>query len=336
MIFTKIVIEMKDIYTRLKTLGISRAFARKFILPDWWEDSMESVPANRSLAEIILSRQLGLDLATLRDPEGKLHLRPELSVRFKKREGVEEGQLDVAQALASRLATLAALCVDKPFRQSHLTARHIRQMILEKGSPWVGMDALLDFCWDLGIPVIQLCQVPIGSKKMDGMACWQEGHPVIVIPCQRQYMGWHAFILAHELGHVMCGHISPDSGYVLDDKVDRSQQQLQEIEANAFATELLMGHRDMMVAPASSYLTGVELARTAQSLGEKMQMDPGVIILNYSWNQKFFPVAMTALKELSQQSDAASRYQARYDHLDLEMLPEDSQRVFESLTASRI
>jgi hypothetical protein len=324
---------MIDIYSRLKALGIPRVFVTDRILPDWWEDKLASVPANRSFAEIVLSRQLGLDLETIRDPKGVLQLRSELLVRFKKRATVKDGELDVAQALGSRLATLGALCIDKPFQPSVLTAKQIRQRILDKGSLWVGLDEILDFCWDCGIPVIQLCPLKGIGKKMDGMACWQEGHPVIIIPCQRKYTGWHAFILAHELGHIMCRHIFPEGAYVLDEEVRADEQQIQdnENEANAFAMELLTGS-GKMTASSTSHLTGRDLAQQALLRSRERKIDPGVIILNYGWHNNRFPVAMAALNELPQQSDAASRYSARYRHLDLEMLPDDSQRVFESLT----
>ncbi len=48
---------MKDIYDRLSKLVVTRAFVKKYVLPDWWSDALAEVPANRAQAEMILSRQ---------------------------------------------------------------------------------------------------------------------------------------------------------------------------------------------------------------------------------------------------------------------------------------
>ena len=66
---------MKDIYDRLSKVGITRAYVKKYILPDWWEDSLAEVPANRVQAEMILSRQLGIDLHALHDRKARLRPR---------------------------------------------------------------------------------------------------------------------------------------------------------------------------------------------------------------------------------------------------------------------
>lgn len=323
---------MRDIYTRLRSLGFSRTFLRECILPDWWEDRMASVPANRAIIESILSRQLGLDLPAVRDPQGSIVLQPILAARFKMRAGVDASQLDVAQVLAARLAAIAASCFDRPLMLKELSAGVIRSQILQGGSPWVGLEQLLDVCWQIGVPVVHLCHLPPGSKKMDGMVCWAKDRPVIVVACQRKSTAWQLFILAHELGHIACGHLLPDSPHILDDKVDTDVREQQEEEANDFAVTLLTGHKNMAFRPQSSLLTGLELAEDAKELGADLKIDPGVIALNYSWNQKCFPVATAALNLIEPDANAADLFRSRYDHLDLGALPQDSRRMFNCLT----
>lgn len=293
---------------------------------------MASAPANRAIVESILSRQLGLDLPAVRDPQGSIVLQPTLAARFKMRGGVDARQLDVAQVLAARLATIAALCFDRPLMLKELSAAVIRRRILQTGALWVGLEQLLDVCWQIGVPVVHLCQLPYGSKKMDGMVCWAEGRPVIVVACQHKSMAWQLFILAHELGHIICGHLLPDSPHILDDKVSTDVLEQQEQEANDFAVTMLMGHKNMAFRPQSSLLTGPELAEDAKELGADLQIDPGIIALNYSWHQRGFPVAMTALTLIEPDANAADLFKSKYDHLDLEALPQDSRRVFNCLT----
>ena len=331
-VFTNTPNQMQDIYTRLRSLGFSRPFLRDFILLDWWEDHMASVPANRAIVESILSRQLGLDLPALRDPQGSIVLQPKLAARFKMRSGVDANQLDVAQILAARLATIAASCFDKSLMLKELSAGEIRTHVLKGGVPWIGLEQLLDVCWQIGVPVVHLCRLPSGSKKMDGMLCWAEGRPVIVVSCQRKSPAWQLFILAHELGHIACGHLLPDSPHILDNKVDTDVREQQEKEANDFAVTLLTGHKHMAFRPQSSFLTAPELAEDAKELGTELKIDPGVIALNYSWNQNCFPVAMAALKLIERDTNAADVFRSKYDQLDLDALPQDSRRIYNCLT----
>jgi len=46
---------MRDIYSRLKPLGFDSGFVRELLLPDWWDDELASVPANRAIAEATIS-----------------------------------------------------------------------------------------------------------------------------------------------------------------------------------------------------------------------------------------------------------------------------------------
>ena len=325
---------MQDIYVRLRSLGFSRPFLRDCILPDWWEDSMASVPANRALIETILSRQLGLDMAGLSDPTKELTLKPELVARFKTRQGVTADRLNVAQTLVSRVATIAAACSSAPPPLENLSAIGIRQDILASGAPWIGLDHLLDFCWKIGIPVVHLCRKPTGGRWMDGAAVRCEGRPVIVIACQYKQPARQLFILAHELGHIVCGHLSSKDDNIWDEHVQSDVQEKQEREANDFAVELLAGNRNTKLAPRFSWLTAADLADSARSLGKELAIDPGVIALNYAWNQGFMQVGTAALNLLVPEADAASQFRAHYPLLDLDSLPEDSRRVFECLTAS--
>ena len=70
---------MEDLYNRLKHLGIAPEFVRRYVLAEWWEDSMAEVPANRALAEIAIARAFGLQIASLRDPS--IGLKPDMDRR---------------------------------------------------------------------------------------------------------------------------------------------------------------------------------------------------------------------------------------------------------------
>ena len=107
----------------------------------------------------------------------------------------------------------------------------------------------------------------------------------------------------------------------------------EEEEANAFAVELLTGNAETAFRPVSKWLKADALAASASDLGRRTCIDPGVIALNYSWNQGFFPVAMAALKILQPEANAQQQVRDHYVELDLERLAEDTQRFFNAVTS---
>ncbi len=322
---------MKDIYERLEPIGFNAAFVKSCILPEWWEDKLAEVPSNRQYAESVIARQFGIQAATLRDRNAKLRMRESTTLKLKRRHGASDDELKAAKILGERLAKIADNSLAIPPKLDGLTASSIRQRILDSGAKWVGFHELLDFCWDAGVPVVNLRRVPAGSKKPDGMAVWTETRPVVVIASGRKHPAWHIFIIAHELGHIVRGHLA--SGELsIDSKIDRDSRDKQEEEANNFAVELLTGDPDFALTPPRRWLSASELARAAQSLGEKFQIDPGFIALSYSQRQHFYQVAQAALKSLQPDANACDLYREPYSHLNSSKLTEDNRHVFESLT----
>ncbi len=335
MTLTNTTLKMNDLYKRLKEVGFSRSFLIKSILPEWWDDSMASVPSSRLIAETILSRQLGFEFSSLRDSNAPLKLSPGVEARFKNHNDVREDQIEVAHTLANRLAHIATMCFErKPLSIKDLSAISLRNGLLKEGHSNISLPALLKFCWDSGIPVLHLCRKPVGAKQMDGAALRIGGRPAIVIACQRKQLAWQLFILAHELGHILLGHLLPDDDNIWDSKVSFKNQESDEQAADSFAVELLTGNPYMKFSPLSSWLNAHELAESARSIGSELRIDPGIIALNYAWNQGFIQVGMAALNELEPDGDAGSLFKEQYSRLDLENLPEDTRRVFESLTTA--
>lgn len=323
---------MQDLYERLSGLGFTRKFLRDCVLPDWWEDSMAAVPSNRAHVEVLISRQLGLALSALRDPAAPLRLEAKAQARYKRRQNLADGEFDVAQALGSRLATIAGLACEGAYHPADLSAGALRAELLSS-RPWVGFEDLVQLCRRRGIPVVQLSRLPERAKRMDGMATWADSRPVIVIASRRKQPAWLLFILAHELGHIACGHVSPGSAAMVDSGVGPTAQSREEEEANGYAMELLTGNRDLALRPRLWRVTAAQLADSAVSLGKQLHIDPGVIALNYAWNQRFFQVGQAALRLLHPDGDGARVISSGYEHLCLDEIPDDTRRMFECLTA---
>jgi hypothetical protein len=321
---------MKDLYDRLAPLGFDENFLKAYVLPGWWQDHLAEIPSNRAYAEAIIARQLGIKPASLRDQNQRLRLRPSATLRCKRRGAVAD--VSVAQVLGARLALLADKCYVGNRRPLPGSASDIRAAILERGDAQaVGLTQLLRYCWDVGIPVIHLSQVPRGKKKVDGMAAQIDDRYVIVVASQKRHPAWHLFIVAHELGHLAHRHLRQGE-LSIDPKVDIRLADAEEQEASTFAVELLTGRPDTSFRPAGRWARAQELADGARQIGAKLRIDPGYIALSYAHSQNFWAVGQAALKELEPEGDASAPYREWYGPLETERLPEDSRYVFERLT----
>lgn len=325
---------MKTLYRRLSEVGLTRAFVRKTALPTWWDDEIAVNPAGYAQGLLLLSRHLGLELRSLQDDSVPLRLRDFGACKHKKRAEVTEGELALSRVMATRAAQLAAEAMPAPPCPLPTSAAEIRQQILDRGVPCVGLGELLDFCWSVGIPVLHLDHFPTNARRPDGFAAKVHGRPVVVLCRKAKYSAWLLFILAHELGHIALCHIS-DDGALLDDHVDEASQDDEEMQANTFAVELLTGRPDCRFVPSGPWPNARELAEDARQLGRQRMIDPGHIVLNYAhaMGNSFFAVGNAALKVLDPHADAVGLVRTKLaECLDWSRLPEDSSEFLMRVT----
>lgn len=332
---------MKTFYERLSEIGLPKKFVRDKGLPDWWDEEFEAHPGATIEAAAYVSRRFNLDIASLLKPEITPSFK-RTEAKFKQRQNTsEQEQLSVAQSIASRVAEMVAYACLPRF-QSPLSAELIHKEILEK-YPYVSLKGLLELCWNYGIPVIHFNQYPSSKNnhKFDGMVgCFYE-RPAIIISLNNRSPAWLLFILAHELGHIVKGHVNNIP--IVDKKIDLDDEDDEEIEANEFAVELLLGKPDMEYYTPRIF-TGEKLAEYALNISSRDSVDPGVVVLNYAWNKVsretdkerkniFWATAKKALKFIEGDSADAPSEINNYSqsHLDLEKLDEDSQDYLKSV-----
>jgi len=316
--------KMQNLYAHLTQAGLPKSYVINKVLPEWWSDEIAESPAGYLEAISYIAKHLGIPLSDLRDPDNSLTSQNAASARFKLREGVNADGVTWARALAIRAAEIAASGTEQPHEYSSpVDAKSVRNRILNGGDPWVSLSNLIDFCWNAGIPVIHLPDVP--GNKMDGMAVRADGRPVIVLSLNQKHEAWLLFILAHELGHILRGHLGEDEAWV-DEELDFGATETHEREANSFAVELITGDPDTE-ASARPYPKAHELAKTASQLGKKYQIDPGAIILNFAYHESgnVWALASAALNELESDPSAPSLVRAKVDsNLNWDLLPKES------------
>lgn len=314
---------MDDVYRKLASFGLPRAWVRKNILPTWWDD--EAAHSKAGLAEALLhiSRTAGLDLGSLRSNLESAHALT-VPVRFKRRSDLEERELDVSRTIASQLARTVVLAAPAPTSLPS-SAGHLRERLLENRS-WIDLGTMVEHCWSIGVPVLLTTNFPPRAKRPDALAVDVGGRKAIVLTTGRTSAPWLLFLVAHELGHLALGHVEANS-VLLDSEVSRDDTDAEEAAANAWAVALLSGDPDTRFHATAAWPNAAQLAQEAQRLAIPNQTDPGFIVLNYahSMGRAFFAVALAALKLIpgTARGDETIRRLAR-ERLDWSRLGEDA------------
>ena len=325
---------IKDLFDRLRKIGFDAEFLRSAVLPDWWDDEMAAVPANRAMAEMSIARHLGLTIAKLRDPSANLTMPAFSNLRLKRSKTTATDEALPAMLVARHAADLIAGFVHSvgPF-QGPMTAQEVRRAIL-KHNPSVNLKSLLRFAWRHGVPTIHLGLLPKPSKKIDGMALFCQARPVIVLASAKDSPPWLAFHLAHELAHILLSHVSQEQPAWADATIGLSEidNDDHESEADRFACELLTGDCNPSFAPTYG-LTGPKLANAAREYGRKHGISPGIVALFYGRTANRWGAAQLALKQLGK-THGGQRIisEALWEHLDKDDVPESSERFLTVLS----
>jgi hypothetical protein len=326
------IVEMKDLYNRLRRVGFDEAFVKRNLLPDWWDDSLASIASNRAMAEASISRMLGFPVGALRDHNQALTLPAISEFRLKRTKKTSPSDLAPAVLLAYQAArALLRVIPPAPFA-GELSAARLRATIL-RGRQFIDLSALVDCSWAAGVPVFFLPELPKPSKKFAGMAFFCDGRPAIVLASGYDSPAWVGYQLAHEMGHIHRCHVTSESPPLVDGGFDGVDDEAHEDEANRFACELLTGD-PVPDLKAVAGLTAPRLADKANYIARTRSIDPGVYALVYGKNAGRMPVAQNALKILGLDRGARTTIStALLRHLPGE-LPESTERFVSLLTAA--
>ena len=322
---------MKTLYDRLANVGLDSKFLLARVLPDWWDDQIAQNPSGYAQAITLLSRNLGIELKSLQSSTSQIVWKELGRAKFKRSERVTDEQLLWASRLSIRAAHLACAAYGTGVIQIPQSASEIRQRILGKGASAVTLDALLDYCWDSGIPVLHISQFPKKTRKMDGLSIHLHGRPVIIISRAVKYSAWLLFILAHELGHIALNHLD-NFEFLVDEKIAKESPDGEEKVATDFAVELLTGKSRRRYA-AQRRISATTLADAAMEEYHRCKVDPGVVALNYAWGQGFMPVGMAALRLIEPNARAIDTIREKMlIRLNWELLPEESGEFLRRVT----
>ena len=277
---------------RLREAGISRAAIRA-AWPSWWSEDAGATPSGRAELRFALARRLGLE------PKPLLGERVEFvwndEARFK-----HLSAQDLAQkaALTSFGMSVGRLLLRATSGEAiEIAGPDVIRRAIISTSPFVDLGSLIAACWALRIPVIHLRVFPLEAKSMHAMVVHVNGRFAILLGRDAGYPAPVAFSLAHELGHVMLGHLAGAPALVdLEDPVLATDSDEQEDEADRFALTLLTGAPEPDIRTNLNHFNAPTLAAAVLDAAGRYAIEPGTLALCLAHRRHAWPVAMSAMK----------------------------------------
>ncbi len=318
---------MRDLYKRLAKVSFDETFLRSAVLPDWWEDELATVPYNRAAAEAAITGFLGFPIRVLRDAGAALAKPSVTGVCFKRNGNRPVEELAAALQVARQAAKIVTNTTHLPAFTVGQSAKVVRDAILGS-NPTVTLGGLVEYCWSAGVPVLGVTEQPKKAKRFDGVAMFEHERPAIALSSNRDGPPWLAFHLAHELGHLMLGHVGPGELAILDADLKAGVKDDTELEADEFALEVLTGFPEGI-----HFKRGEHKAHEVGPLAVKFAatkapaVDAGMIVLSYCKSTAYWGIAQGALEAIGAATGGHEVIaSALAEHLDYENLSEPESR----------
>jgi Zn-dependent peptidase ImmA (M78 family) len=281
-----------NLISRLRKAGFSRAAIRA-AWPSWWSEEAGATASGRAELRFALARRLGLE------PKPLLGERVEFvwndEALFKHLTAQNAAQKAALTSFGMSVGRLLLRAV--PGDATEIARpEDLRDAILA-GSPCVDLRQLVATCWALRVPVIHLRVFPLEAKSMHAMVVKVSDRYAILLGKDASYPAPVAFTLAHELGHVMCGHLADAPAIVdLEDPALAKDPDDQESEADRFALTLLTGSAKPDIQTNLESFNAPTLAAAVLEAAARYSVEPGTLALCLAYQRKAWPVAMSALR----------------------------------------
>jgi hypothetical protein len=316
------------IRSRLRGLGLSDA-AIGAAWPRWWSEDAERSRSARTELAFGVARRLGLDPSSLLDEQDTPRFLWREEARFKHLSGEDErvraGITSFAHAVA---ASLISATPEQARQLVGASAASMRGEILESGRAVVDLGAVLELAWQAGIPVAHLRVFPWEQKRMAAMCVSVGDRAAILIGRDARYPAPILFYTAHELGHIVLGHLTPNWAIVdLGEELTLAEADEEEASADAFALELLTGSpRPIVQVDNSQSLSANSLAQSALDQAPRLGIEPGMIVECYGYSTGNWALANAALPAVYGRETEMWRAinQFTLDRLDLSRIPPEA------------
>ena len=262
-------------------LGVSSSFLDSCVIPSWLHSVSKADAAGLSSAIRDLASVLRISEDRLLNQT--VPLIPDAGAsRCKGAKPEQLSEQKPARLMAEILGRHLVSVLEDDEKPIIRTALELRGRLLEANET-IQLKARLDLCWQLNVPVAHLRKAPAHAPH--AMAINVDGRCAIVLIRNKQHQGWHLFDLAHELGHIMLGHVKPGEAIVDGQGLNLSEDE--ENEANQFAFELLTGSPMGLSFPR--VMDGERLLRICKSASSTYRVDPQwlIVCVGFDWRNRW-------------------------------------------------
>jgi len=270
------------IYKEIKACGVSKALVRK-ALPDWWNDELLSSKNGLFQFAHLLRRRFGIH--TDFSAEDKVSFTLEkTSLQFKKRGGTPLERLKDSTFLS--LAGSKAISRVLLGNQITQNISGLESKLLECEE--LSLKTVLELLWSCGLPVLYVDSYSSNTARPAAVVSKFNNFYAISLSHKHKSPSIQLFILLHEIGHILSGHLVED-GALTDITITELGEQLtdssdaQESEADDFALRILRKGFDLEKAllELKPLERPGQLAIKAKELSQKYKINSGHFILSY-------------------------------------------------------
>ncbi len=263
---------------RLAVAGFKRDFARVAVLPDWWDNSCEADDGLLNEVELRVARFLGAPLSVVRDAGAPLVVPAYEGAQLRRVRDINRDRLWPAIHAALNVASAVVRNSSLPtLRLPPTDALAWRQQI-SRPKRVLRLDDILANAWDRGIPVLHVEALPVPSFQ--GLTGVVDGRPVVLVCHNLDEPARLAFIIAHEIAHVVNGDCLQGQP-VIDEEEEISDDTDIEKRADAYATALLTGGAPIPDVQAFGFK---DLAQKAAAVEKERDVDASAVV--WSWARR--------------------------------------------------
>lgn len=287
--------ERKKLTDELRRAGISKA-AIEAAWPSWWDETLAASPSGRAELRFVLARRLGLRSQPLLGERVEFVWNDE--ARFKHLTAEDEAARAAMTSFGMAIGKSLLQSVAEGPTMGAIDAERLRGALLAR-RPYADLRGLVSTCWALGIPVIHLRVFPLDAKRMHAMVVHSNGRFAILLGHDARFPAQLAFTLAHELAHIMLGHLADAPALVdLEDPATAVERDGQEREADEYALTVLTGSPDPTIETNIDDFNAPTLAQAVRIAAPVYRIEPGTLALCLAYRRQTWPVAMAALNRL--------------------------------------
>ncbi|MBN8500643.1 MAG: hypothetical protein J0M19_05780 [Sphingomonadales bacterium] len=287
--------ERKKLTDELRRAGISKA-AIEAAWPSWWDGALAASPSGRAELRFAIARRLGLRSQPLLGERVEFVWNDE--ARFKHLTAEDEAARAAMTSFGMAIGKSLLQSVAEGPAMGAINAARLREALLAR-RPFADLGGLVSTCWALGIPVIHLRVFPLDAKRMHAMVVHSNGRFAILLGHEARFPAQLAFTLAHELAHIMLGHLAGAPALVdLEDPATAAERDGQELEADGYALTVLTGSSDPTIETSIDDFNAPTLAQAVRRAAPVYRIDPGTLALCLAYRRQSWPVAMAALNIL--------------------------------------